>query len=237
MRETRTKRRRRLPLLALLALAAVAALVVAGCGGGGGSETSAGSSTASATTGGEGQQAGKGGFAQISDEQRECLKEQGVELPEPGEGGGPPGGEGGEGGPPEGGEMPEAGEMPYGEPPEGGEKPEGGEGGPPGFGGENGEEMKEAFEACGVETPQMQGGPGGANTNSAAFKKQVKEYVACVRENGYELPEPDFSGEGPVFDESEVDRESAAFKKASEACSDLLSKPSGSSQESQGSGT
>jgi hypothetical protein len=222
MREPRKRRTwRRLPLLAVLALAAAAALVVAGCGGSGGSETSGASSSASATTGGEGAQGGPGGFAEISDEDRECLKEQGVELPEAGAGGG----------------APEGGEMPSGEPPEGFEPPEGGgEGGPPGIGGEGGEEMKEAFEACGVELGQG-GSGGGASTNSAAFKKQVKEYVACVREDGYELPEPDFSGEGPVFDESEVDRESAAFKKASEACGDLLSKPSGGAQETSGSGT
>ena len=89
--------------------------------------------------------------------------------------------------------------------------------------------MKKAFEECGVETPEFKGGPGGEggrpNTNSAAFKKQVKEYVACVRENGYELAEPDFSGEGPIFDKAES--ESAAFKKASEQCQELLGGPQG----------
>jgi hypothetical protein len=108
----------------------------------------------------------------------------------------------------------------------------GGEGGPPGggFGGEGSEEMTKAFEECGVETPEFKGGPGGAggkpNTNSAAFKKQVNEYVACVRENGYELGEPNFSGEGPVFEKSES--ESAEFKKASAQCQELLGGPGGS---------
>jgi hypothetical protein len=59
--------------------------------------------------------------------------------------------------------------------------------------------------------------------NSTAFKKQVKEYVACVRENGYELAEPDFSGEGPIFEKAES--ESSAFKKASEQCQSLLGGP------------
>ncbi|MGH6910584.1 MAG: hypothetical protein ACREEG_10380, partial [Phenylobacterium sp.] len=93
------------------------------------------------------------------------------------------------------------------------------------------EEMQKAFEECGVETPEFKGAPGGEggapNVNSAAFKKQVKEYVACVRENGYEIAEPDFSGEGPVFEKSES--ESAAFKRASAKCQSLLGGPSGSS--------
>lgn len=234
MRETTRKRTWRRPrLLLALALAALAMLAIVGCGGGsGGSETSAASTSASAGASGEGGQGGSGGFAEISEEERACLKEQGVELPEAGAGGAPP--EGGE--MPEG-EPPRGGEMPSGGPPEGGGTPPG-EGGPPGFGGEGGEAMEEAFEACGVEAPQMQGGGpgGGPDTNSAAYRKQVEEYAACVRENGYDLPEPDFSGEGPVFDESEVDRESAAFRKASEACSDLLSKPSGGAQGTPGSG-
>jgi len=110
------------------------------------------------------------------------------------------------------------------EPPEGG-PPSGGEGGPPaGFGGgaANGGKFKEAFEACGIEGPTGKGKPGGAATNSAAFRTSVKNYVACVRENGYEMPEPNLSGEGPIFSKSEVDQEDPKFKAASKKCeSDL----------------
>lgn len=202
-------------------LLVVSALFLAACGGGssGGSESSSTSSESSDTSssessggeGSEGNEGGPGGF-DISEEQQTCLKEKGVELPEF---------KGGEG-PPEGGELPEG-----GEPPEGFEPPEGGEGGPP-QGGGFGENSK-AFEECGIELGEFKGGPGGGNapdTNSAAFKKQVKEYVACVRENGYELAEPDFSGEGPIFDKAES--ESAAFKKASEQCQSLLGGSQGS---------
>jgi hypothetical protein len=191
----------------------IGALVLAGCGGSS-SSSSGGSSTESSTTAsssgsetatGEGK---GGGMFNISEEAKACLKEKGVELPEF---------KGGEGGPPSTGEKPKAGEM-----------PEGGEGGPPGgFGGEQSEEQKKAFEECGVETPEFKGGAGGKpNTNSAAFKKQVNEYVACVRENGYELGEPNFSGEGPVFEKAES--ESAEFKKASAQCQELLGGPQGS---------
>lgn len=178
------------------------ALLVAGCGGSsGGSSSSEESSTT--TSGGQGA---PGGF-EISEEAQACLKEKGVELPEGGE---PPAGFEGKA------------------PPRGGAPPEGFEGGEPpeGFGGG---EMGKAFEECGVEVPQ--GKAGGPNLNSAAFKKQIKEYVACVRENGYDLPEPNLSGEGPVLDESEVDQEDPKFKEASEACQSKLS-PQGTGGES-----
>jgi hypothetical protein len=188
--------------IAVLALVA-AALVLVGCGG-----SSGGSSTETTTTASSGKEGGPGGMFNISEEAKACLKEKGVELP---------GFKGGQGGPPSTGEKPEGGEMPGG-----------GEGGPPdgGFGGEGSEEMKKAFEECGVEAPEFKGGAGGKpNTNSAAFKKQVNEYVACVRENGYELGEPNFSGEGPVFEKAES--ESAEFKKASAQCQELLGGPQG----------
>lgn len=239
-------------MLWAVAMLAVGALVLAGCGGSsGGSGTDTSTTASSGGSGSEGS-TGAGARVEISAEDRQCLKEKGVELPEfkAGEGpqtfqkgeapeGGelPGGGEAPEGGAmPEGGGAPEGGEMPgNGEAPEGGAMPEGG---PPagGFGG--GEEMEKAFEECGVEMPEFKGGPGGAtaagarpNVNSAAFKKQVKEYVACVRENGYELAEPDFSGQGPIFEKAES--ESAAFKQASEQCQDLLGGPQGSSSESK----
>jgi hypothetical protein len=188
--------------IAVLALVA-AALVLVGCGG-----SSGASSTETTTTASSSKQGGPGGMFNISEEAKTCLKEKGVELP---------GFKGGEGGPPSTGEKPEGGEM-----------PKRGEGGPPGgFGGEGSEEMKKAFEECGVEAPEFKGGVGGKpNTNSAAFKKQVNEYVACVRENGYELGEPNFSGEGPVFEKAES--ESAEFKKASAQCQELLGGPQGS---------
>jgi hypothetical protein len=111
----------------------------------------------------------------------------------------------------------------------------GSEGGP---GGPGMTDISTEARAClkekGAEMPGFKGGPGGEggapNMNSTAFKKQVKEYVACVRENGYELAEPNFSGEIPVFAQEES--ESAAFKKASAQCQGLLCGPPASSGES-----
>jgi hypothetical protein len=122
------------------------------------------------------------------------------------------------------------------EPPEGG-PPAGqaGEGGPPagfGAGGANGGKFKEAFEACGIEGPTGKGKPGGAPTNSAAFRTSVKNYVACVRENGYEMPEPNLSGEGPIFSKSEVNQEDPKFKAASKKCESALRQLKGGEAES-----
>ncbi|MFT3863685.1 MAG: hypothetical protein QM729_05375 [Solirubrobacterales bacterium] len=224
-------------LIGLALLLALGAMVLVGCGGSSSSSSessTSASSSGSESSGSEGSEGseGKGGMFNISEEAEACLKEKGVELPE---------GKSGEGGPPSGGygEMPEGGEKPEGgEMPEGGEKPEGGEppsGGEGGFGGEGSEEQQKAFEECGVETPEFKGGAGGGkpNTDSAAFKKQVKEYVACVRENGYEIAEPNFSGEGPIFEKSES--ESAAFKKASKKCESLLKGSSSGSSSSESS--
>lgn len=211
----RNKKMKRM-MLGMALILVLGALVLTGCGGSSGGSSTGSTTTASAGpgsaegTGGEGSTTeGKaGGMFDISEEAKECLKEKGVELPE------------GNGGPPEGGEKPE------GEMPEGGEKPEGA---PPagGPGGKGDEKMQKAFEECGVETPELKGGPGGEagapDVNSAAFKKQVKKYVACVKENGYELGEPNFSGEGPVFAKSES--ESTAFKRASAKCQSLLGGP------------
>jgi hypothetical protein len=238
MKRKEAGRRWRPGMMSVAALALIiGALALAGCGGssGGGSTDatttassgsgSGGESSRSGSESGSGTQGGPGGF-EVSDEQRACLKEKGVELPEFKSGeGGPPMGENGE--PPEGFEPPEGGAS--GEPPEGFEPPEGAEGGAPGG---NFAENEKAFEECGVELPEFKGGPGGEggpNTNSTAFRKQVKEYVACVREHGYELAEPDFSGEGPIFEKSES--ESSEFKEASKSCESLL-KGGGSESES-----
>ncbi len=206
MKRKDTERRWRPSLTLGVALAmALGALVLAGCGGGSSSSSSESSSTTSSgSEGSEGKGGAPGGF-DISEEQRSCLKEKGVELPEfkGGEGGPPPQGEGFE--PPEGGEPPQSVKPP--------------EGGPQG--------SPKAFEECGIELGEFKGpgGKGAPDMNSAAFKKQVKEYVACVRENGYDLAEPDFSGEGPIFEKAES--ESAAFKKASASCQSLLGGPAG----------
>jgi hypothetical protein len=83
--------------------------------------------------------------------------------------------------------------------------------------------MKEALEECGAELPE--GRPGGPPMDSGAFRESIREYTSCMGENGYELPEPNVSGEGPVFKESDVDREDPKFEAADEKCQSLLGGP------------
>lgn len=184
---------------AMSVLAILATALFAGCGGSGSGETSSEESNAASSE----QAGGPGGFAEISEETRSCLKEKGVELPEPGQG------------------VPPAGGPPEGTPPEGGP--------PQGFG-KGGAKIKKALEECGVELPQ--GKPEGPPVDADGFRKSIKEYVACMGENGYALPEPNLSGEGPVFKESDVDREDPKFKAANEKCQSRLGVPSSPSEES-----
>ena len=127
-------------------------------------------------------------------ELRECLERNGADLPSPPEGG--------QGGPPEGG-MPPIG---------------GGQGGPPGGGDPS--EFRDALEKCGVDPDELPDRPGGSG--GPPMGDSLDDFVACVRENGYDLPEPNTSGDGPVFDPSEVDQDDPDFKKASQACQDEL---------------
>ena len=46
--------------------------------------------------------------------------------------------------------------------------------------------------------------------------------MSCVRRNGYDLPDPNLSGDGPVFDSGEVDQNDADFQKASQKCQGRL---------------
>ena len=65
-------------------------------------------------------------------------------------------------------------------------------------------------------------GAGGFNAKSAADRQAVDKYVACVRQHGFDLPAPNFSGTGPVFSTAKVDTHSAKFAAASKACQSLL---------------
>lgn len=95
-------------------------------------------------------------------------------------------------------------------------------GGPP-AGGANGQDfqkLQQALEDCGVSLPSAP--QGGGSFDPAAMRKQISQYVTCVRQNGYELPSPNTSGNGPVFDSSKVNQNDPKFKAASAKCQNLL---------------
>jgi len=62
------------------------------------------------------------------------------------------------------------------------------------------------------------------------IQDQMLEYAACMRDNGYDMPDPDFSAEsmggGPgrgFFRNMEIDRNDPAFQTANEVCMDVFS--------------
>jgi hypothetical protein len=55
-------------------------------------------------------------------------------------------------------------------------------------------------------------------TTTAASKAALTRYATCMRENGVNLPPPNTSGNGPIFDLKGVDLTSTTFKKAEAKC-------------------
>jgi hypothetical protein len=86
--------------------------------------------------------------------------------------------------------------------------------------------VRQAFQACGIQPPSTQFRAGGPNVNSTAYRNAVNGYVACMRQNGYQMPDPNLSGNGPVFDASKVNRSDPKFESASQKCQHLLQQPS-----------
>lgn len=180
---------------------ALAVMLLGACGGGSSdSESDSGSDSGSGSESSGGNQ---------RSELQECLEEQGVELPEgagAGQGNAPPGG---------------------GQPPADGDFPAPGEGAPGGQGGLQGgdnSELQKALEECGGDMPQG----GQPNQNNGQFRESIQRYVRCVRRNGFDLPDPNLSGDGPVFDEDEVDQDDPDFQAASRKCQGALRQGMGS---------
>lgn len=65
-------------------------------------------------------------------------------------------------------------------------------------------------------------GGGPARINSPVFKKALTRFARCMRENGIEVPTPNTSGKGPIFDTKGLTMTSPKFKAAQMKCSSLL---------------
>jgi cytochrome c556 len=185
-------------------LLVLASLALAACGGSSksssaGTGASASTSTSTSSAGAKGANANR--FAAV----RECLQKEGITLPKrtPGQQR-PPAGAGsflggrGAAGAPAGGAT----------------------GGPPLPKGVTRAQYEAALKKCG-------GGSGhfarsGKAFDSPAFKTALAKFATCLRENGVNVPAPNTSGKGPVFDTKGIDTGSAKFKAAETKCqSDL----------------
>lgn len=80
----------------------------------------------------------------------------------------------------------------------------------------NDPKLRTAFRACRARL----GFRGGGTFRGRLSRAAITRYVTCVRRHGYNLPDPNFSGKGPVFPANI--RGNAKFQAASQACQSLL---------------
>ena len=62
----------------------------------------------------------------------------------------------------------------------------------------------------------------GGRINSPAAKQGFTKFAECMRENGVNVPEPNTSGHGPIFDTKGIDTASTQFKSAEAKCASDL---------------
>jgi len=77
--------------------------------------------------------------------------------------------------------------------------------------------MQAALKACGANF--------GARSRRfrTLARPNIAKYVTCVRQHGYNLPAPNFSGKGPIFPGNI--RTNKKFRAASRLCAILLTRP------------
>jgi hypothetical protein len=192
MCHTNRNRRNRAAMAALLVL--LAGTTLAACGGS--SKNQSQSKTASSAS-----SVRQGQFGARAAALRTCLQKYGVTLPKrkPGERGrgrgANPFGAGGANGPGGSGRSPQ--ELPNGV---------------------SREKLQAAFQKCGGG--RFAGGPRGFA--SAAGRQRFAKFAACMRANGVNLPAPNTSGKGPIFNTKGIDTSGSKFKAADSKCAHEL---------------
>jgi hypothetical protein len=63
---------------------------------------------------------------------------------------------------------------------------------------------------------------GGARFKNPVFRQTLTRFAACMRENGVNLPAPNTSGNGPIFDTKGLNTTSSKFAKAQAKCRSAL---------------
>ena len=77
--------------------------------------------------------------------------------------------------------------------------------------------FRAAIQACRDKLP----GGGMANLDDPEVQAQLREFAQCMRDNGFDFPDPDTDG-GFADALLEIDRTSPQFQKAMDACQDKL---------------
>jgi hypothetical protein len=226
MKVDRSRIRKRAASAVVLAVTAM--LVLSACGGSSPKKNTAAvaNSGSSSTTGAT----GTGAFAARREALAACLKKYGVTLPSGGLGGGRFGGTGASGFRGRFGASGASGfRGRFGASGASGFRgrfgatgASGSRGFPGGFGATNSKEAK-AFAACGGGFAGGGGGlargGGGFSASSATDRAEVTAFVACVRKNGFDLPNPNFASRAvfPAADET-----NPKFIAASKRCASIL---------------
>jgi hypothetical protein len=186
---------RRKPAAAAVLVLLLACIGLAACGSSSKSSsasTNASAATTTGATGAKGPNAGR--FAAI----RECLQKNGITIPQrtPGQRR-PPGGAGGFLG--------------------GGGGAAGGPSLPKGV---TRAQYEAALKKCGGGN--FAGRGGGARFSSPVFKTALAKFATCLRQNGVNVPAPNTSGTGPVFNTKGINTSSAQFRAAERKCQSTL---------------
>jgi hypothetical protein len=97
------------------------------------------------------------------------------------------------------------------------------------------ESIRTAMDACQDLLGGLSLGRGGGNFDSTQLEDTMLQYAACMRDNGYDMPDPDFTSFGPGQGDgapgdgggggpfANIDPQDPNFTKAQTACQDILS--------------
>jgi hypothetical protein len=87
------------------------------------------------------------------------------------------------------------------------------------------DDLETAFDACLDKLEGLSFAPGGANFDLTGIQDTLLEFAQCMRDNGFDMPDPDFSnfdlasGVGPF---GEIDPTDPGFEEALEACQEIF---------------
>ena len=93
--------------------------------------------------------------------------------------------------------------------------------------------MRAAMDACQDQLGDVVLGFGGRDFDPTEMEDTLVEYAACMRDNGYDIDDPDFSSFGPGTESEpgdgprggpfgQIDQDDPDFIAANEACGDIL---------------
>lgn len=88
---------------------------------------------------------------------------------------------------------------------------------------------EKAMEECGHLLQDLRGSF--SEEDRAEMQDRFLEYAACMREQGIDMPDPDFSGEGGGAFRMEEPEDPEKFEAAQKECEDLIGAPPGAARE------